>query len=199
MLAPRKKCLNAKRNAPLIDTRGIVRGVNELEQWNARYLAGERGETKPSPLVVQAAAELPAGRAFDLACGAGRNALFLAKNGWDVVAVDGSPEAIRITKQRAKRVGVKLETLVADLETSLPLPFEDASGDLVTIVLYLQPALLLEARRLLRPGGTCAVSVKTAGSFAMPLDALRELFAGWEVVVAREGDGVAEVIALSQS
>jgi hypothetical protein len=173
--------------------------VNELEQWNARYLAGERGESKPSPLVIQAAADLPPGRAIDLACGAGRHALFLAKNGWEVVAVDGSPEAIRITKQRAKRIGVKLETLVADLEAALPLPFEDASFDLVTIVLYLQPALVGEARRLLRAGGTCAIAVKTSGSFAMPLDALRELFAGWEISVARENAGFAEVIAVSQS
>lgn len=178
-----------------MDTRGIVRGVNDLEQWNARYLAGERGETKPSPLVIEAAAELPAGRALDLACGAGRNALFLAKNGWEVVAIDGAAEAIRIAKQRAKRVGVKLETLVADLESALPLAFDDASFDLVTIVLYLQPVLIAEARRLLRDGGTCAVSVKTAGTFAMSLDALREQFAEWDVVTAREGDGVAEVIA----
>lgn len=178
-----------------MDTRGIVRAVNELEQWNARYLAGERGESKPSPLVIEAAAELPAGRALDLACGAGRNSLFLAKNGWSVVAVDGSAEAIRIVKQRARRVGVELETHVADLESSLPLAFDEASFDLVTIVLYLQPALVAEARRLLRDGGTCAVSVRTTGSFAMPLAALRELFADWEVDVAREGDGVAEVIA----
>ena len=184
---------------PLIDTRGIVRAVNDLEQWNARYLAGERGESKPSPLVIEAAAELPAGRALDLACGAGRNALFLAKNGWEVVAVDGSAEAIRVVKQRAKHVGVTIETHVADLESSLPLPFDDASFDLVTIVLYLRPSLIAEARRLLRDGGTCAVSVKTAGTFAMSLDALREQFAEWEVVVAREGDGVADVIAIRQS
>jgi tellurite methyltransferase len=178
-----------------MDTRGIVRAVNGLEQWNARYLAGERGESKPSPLVIEAAAALPGGRALDLACGAGRNALFLAKNGWDVVAIDGSAEAIRVVKQRAKRVGVKLETHVVDLESALPLAFDDASFDLVTIVLYLQPELIAEARRLLREGGTCAVSVRTSGTFAMPLDALREQFAEWEVVVARDGDGVAEVIA----
>ena len=178
-----------------MDTRGIVRAVNELEQWNARYLAGERGEAKPSPLVIEAAAELAPGRALDLACGAGRNALFLAKNGWHVVAVDGSPEAIRITKQRAKRIGVTIETHVADLESALPLPFDDASFDLVTIVLYRQTSLIAEARRLLRTGGTCAVSVKTSGTFAMPLEALQSEFADWEIGLARERDGVAEVIA----
>lgn len=178
-----------------MDTRGIVRAVNELEQWNARYLAGERGESKPSPLIIEAASDLAPGRALDLACGAGRNALFLAKNGWDVVAVDGSPEAIRVIKQRMKHVGVSIETHVVDLETALPLAFDDASFDLVSIVLYRQPSLIAEARRLLRPGGTCAVAVKTAGTFAMPLDALRTEFADWEVAVARERDGVAEVIA----
>lgn len=187
--------MNANRSTPPIDTRGIVRAVNGLEQWNARYLAGERGESKPSPLVIQAAADLPPGRALDLACGAGRNALFLAKNGWDVVAIDGSAEAIRIVKQRAKRIGVRIETRVVDLETSLPLPFDDASFDLVAIVLYLQPSLIDDARRLLRDGGTCAVSVRTSGSYAMPLPELRRLFADCDVVMAREGDGVAEVIA----
>lgn len=169
--------------------------VNELEQWNARYLAGERGESKPSPIVIEAAAGMPAGRALDLACGAGRNSLFLARNGWDVVAIDGSPEAIRIAKQRAKRIGVQFDTRVLELESSLPLPFEDGSFDLVTIVHYLQPSLFPEARRLLREGGSCVASVKTSGTFAMPLDSLREQFAGWEVVVEREAGGMAEVIA----
>lgn len=178
-----------------MDTRGIVRAVNDLEQWNARYLAGERGEAKPSPLVIEAASELAPGRALDLACGAGRNALFLAKNGWDVVAIDGSAEAIRIAKQRAKRLGVAIETHVADLETALPLAFDDASFDLVTIILYRQPALIAEARRLLHAGGTCAVAVKTSGTFAMSLDALRGEFAEWEIAVERERAGVAEVIA----
>jgi SAM-dependent methyltransferase len=169
--------------------------VNELEQWNARYLAGERGESKPSPIVIEAAAAMPAGRALDLACGAGRNALFLAKNGWDVVAIDGAPEAIRIVKQRAKRVGVALELHVIELESSLPLPFDDATFDLVTMVLYLQPSLFAEAHRLLRSGGRCAVSVKTAGSFAMTVESLRSAFAEWDVETARESDGMAELIA----
>jgi len=173
--------------------------VNELEQWNARYLAGERGDTKPSPIVIEAAAELPAGRALDLACGAGRNSLFLARNRWEVVAIDGSPEAIRIAKQRAKRIGVQLDTRVADLETSLPLPFEDGSFDLVAIVNYLQLSLFAEVKRLLRVEGTCVASVRTAGTFAMPLDALRDQFAGWAVSAAREERGMAELIAKKTS
>jgi 2-polyprenyl-3-methyl-5-hydroxy-6-metoxy-1,4-benzoquinol methylase len=45
----------------------------------------------PRPFVEEIACKLPPGRALDLACGNGRNAIWLAEQGWDVTAVDQAP------------------------------------------------------------------------------------------------------------
>ncbi|MEO8036719.1 MAG: class I SAM-dependent methyltransferase [Acidobacteriota bacterium] len=165
-----------------------------IETWNERYRSGERGNPKPAPAVVEAAAgAVRPGRALDLACGAGRNALFLARNGWEVTAVDGSTEAIAIASKRAGRLGLRIATSVLDLE-QLPLPFEDAACDLVCIILYLQASLFHEAKRLVRPGGAIVIAAKTAGVFAIQLPQLVEYFHDDEIVAARTRDETAELI-----
>ena len=57
----------------------------------------------PHPLLVEAASKLTPGRALDLACGTGRNALWLAQHGWDVTAVDASPTAIETLRHGLER------------------------------------------------------------------------------------------------
>ena len=56
--------------------------------WNDRYATGEAPDKPPEALVVKAAETRRPGKALDLACGLGRNALYLAANGWQVTAVD---------------------------------------------------------------------------------------------------------------
>ena len=86
-----------------------------LERWNERYRAGEQLFDAPVPLVVQFAGSA-AGRALDLACGSGRNALYLAELGWQVTAVDGSPVAVDVLRARAAERGLEIDIRVADLE-----------------------------------------------------------------------------------
>ena len=134
----------------------------------------------PSPLVVEAARLLPPGEALDVACGSGRHTLYLRSLGWNVVAVDRAP-------------GVA-DALTLDLEQT-PLPFPDASFDLVVMTLYLQRALWPTIRRLLRPDGLLATSAKLTGRFAAAPNELREAFADWQVLQYREADGIAELLA----
>lgn len=159
------------------------------DDWNARYLAGDH-PTDPAPLLVEAVRGVPAGRALDLACGAGRNAVFLAERGWDVVAIDGAPEAIRLLRERNASVDAR----VADLERGDPLPFDDESFDLVAILYFLHRPLFAEARRVLRRGGLLVVAAKLAGSFAVRSGELARTFADFEIVVERESE-TAELIA----
>jgi len=78
----------------------------DLNDWNKRYRLRERPaedlEAAPTPLLVETASALAPGKAprkaLDLACGAGRNALWLAEHGWEVTAVDGAPAAIEILR-----------------------------------------------------------------------------------------------------
>ena len=114
-----------------------------LDEWNARYASREEIASEPAALLVDAASELPPGRALDLACGAGRNALWLASRGWEVTAIDGAEEAIRLVREH----DATMDARVLDLALDVPLPFADESFDLVAILYYLHRPLFAEAKR----------------------------------------------------
>ena len=67
------------------------------------------------PQLVELAAQVRSGRALDLGCGTGTQAIYLAEQGFDVVGIDGSPTAIRRARQKAVRAGVKPLFLVGDV------------------------------------------------------------------------------------
>src|SRR3989337_1261007 len=87
--------------------------------WDARYSSGEYSYIKrPSRLLVELFYLLPKkGRVLDIACGEGRNALFLAENGYDVDAIDISGVAIERGRLLAAKGGVKINFIQADLES----------------------------------------------------------------------------------
>ena len=67
----------------------------DREKWNERYTSGAyAARTHPTQLLADWIDQLPRGRALDVACGAGRNALYLAEHGYAVDAVDISSVAL---------------------------------------------------------------------------------------------------------
>jgi SAM-dependent methyltransferase len=172
-----------------MDIGGYCNAVS-LEEWNERWRIREQLNDEPAPLLVRAAGDLAPGRALDLACGGGRNAVWLARRGWDVVAVDGSAEAIRLVRDEEARIDARL----LDLETGAPLPFDDESFDLVAILFYLHRPLFAEATRLLRRGGTIVCAVRMRGRYRVQPGELARTFAGLEIVHASESE-IAELIA----
>ncbi len=85
--------------------------------WDERYEAGRMWSREPNRFFVDAVDGLDAGRALDLACGEGRNALWLAQRGWTVTAVDFSTVAIDRGREIAADLGIDLDWQVADLTT----------------------------------------------------------------------------------
>jgi len=162
-----------------------------LDEWNERYRSREEIASDPAPLLVDAARELQPGRALDLACGAGRNALWLASHGWDVVAVDGASEAIRIVHEHA----AGMDARVIDLEDGAPLPFDDESFDLVCILYYLHRPLFAEAKRIVKRGGTVVCAVKMTGTYRGRPGELAQHFEDFEVLRSSEGE-IAEIVAV---
>jgi SAM-dependent methyltransferase len=156
-----------------------------IEEWDQRYRAGEQLFDTPSPLVESVAVELEPGDALDLACGAGRNASYLAARGWRVTAVDGSAAAVDLVRRRAPLVDVQ----VADLERDFMIAPE--SWDLICCTYYLQRDLIPKIQSGVRPGGMAIVIVHLAGAEPTPTQAspgeLRAMFAGWEVLHYYEG------------
>jgi SAM-dependent methyltransferase len=93
--------------------------MSEVSHWNQRY---EKGETpwdtgQPSSELRRVLAENPIRpcRALELGCGSGTNAVWLARQGFDVTALDLSPLAIERARQRAEASGVAMRFLAADV------------------------------------------------------------------------------------
>jgi tellurite methyltransferase len=199
----------------------------EIQDWDKRYRSRERAtedlHAAPTPLLMEtverltrdshlaASADRPR-RALDLACGAGRNALWLAEQGWSVTAVDGSAAAIAILRERAAARGLNVDARVADLERE-EFPIEPAAWDLVAILYYLQRNLFEAAKRGVAPGGLliAIVHITEPGEEPTPHrlrpGELETYFAGWKIVQYYEGTSrdaahqrpVAEIVARSCS
>ncbi|MBI4874550.1 MAG: class I SAM-dependent methyltransferase [Acidobacteria bacterium] len=74
--------------------------------------AAPRFHTGPNALLVESVRELKPGRALDIHMGQGRNAVFLASQGWDVTGFDFSAEGVRAAREAAARAGVTVTALV---------------------------------------------------------------------------------------
>ena len=132
----------------------------DRDAWDERYRAeGLLWRAEPNQFLVAEVAHLAPGRALDLACGEGRNAVWLARLGWDVTGVDFSPVALGKARDLMAEAGVDVNWIEADLDTWEPPPH---SFDLV-VSLYLHlPAgrrrlVNQRAAAALRPGGTYLV------------------------------------------
>jgi tellurite methyltransferase len=121
----------------------------DLQNWDERYRTEDQETAAPTSLLVETASRLPPGKALDLACGTGRNALWLAHQGWQVTAVDGSQAAIEILRRKAS---ASIKTQVADLERG-EYRIEPATWDLIAMCYYLQRDLFEPAKQGLVPGG----------------------------------------------
>lgn len=176
-----------------------------LHSWEEKYREKAGTPRQPDPLLIKVSSDLTPGRALDLACGTGRNALWLAQQGWNVTAVDGSPSAIETLHAHAAELGVNVETRVADLEQGW-YKIEPVRWDLIAICYYLQRSLFESAKRGVVPGGTLlAIALmvepgKEHSPFRVQPGELRSFFEDWDVQHYREGansshGAVAEIAA----
>jgi SAM-dependent methyltransferase len=122
--------------------------------WDARYASGD-WPTEPEPVLVELVSPLLPGRALDLGCGTGRNALWLARHGWQVTGVDLSRVGLEQARAAAVARGLDLELHLADLAS---YPLEADAFDLVLLAnIHLPHPALRElhdrAARSLRHGG----------------------------------------------
>lgn len=139
---------------------GSIRSGFARDDWNARYAQKALlWSAEPNRLFAAEVGGLSAGRALDLACGEGRNAVWLAERGWRATGVDFSDVALAKAAELATSRGVEVEWVVADLLEYAPAPL---GFDLVAL-LYLQlpRAAFLHAVRMgagaVAPGGTLVV------------------------------------------
>jgi SAM-dependent methyltransferase len=176
-----------------------------IDEWDQRYRAAEQVFEMPAPLVVEFTRPLTPGLALDLACGPGRNAVYLSKLGWRVTAVDGSSIAIELLRASNPSIDAQVADLERDEFAIAPAAFE-----LVLACYYLQRSLIPRMKSALHPGGLLIMIVHLADADqpqgtptrAYPGE-LRAFFRDWAILHYREGEpaesghrhAVAELVA----
>jgi tellurite methyltransferase len=189
------------------------KGVNvDLRGWDERYRLKERAaedfEAAPTPLLMKTVQDVAPGRALDLGCGTGRNALWLASQGWTVAAVDGSEAAIEVLRLRAREQCLPIDAKVADLEKA-DYRIDRGAWDLIAMCYYLQVNLFEAAKQGVKQGGIvlAIVHVNELGEgpskHCLRPGELGNYFRGWEILHSFEGQPsdpthrrrVAEIVA----
>ena len=129
-------------------------GSDTVEFWNATWSTMDHTFVDHDELLVEHTRDLKPGRALDLGCGSGGNAVWLAKRGWQATAVDFSGVAIEKAKVRAAGSLVEVEFVVSDVTTYRP----NGLYNLITsFYIQLWPEqraqMLSNAAEALAPGG----------------------------------------------
>jgi tellurite methyltransferase len=166
---------------------------SDRQRWEERYASGRSGNQGPSRFLASTVS-LIRGRVLDLAAGAGRNALYLARRGHPVDAIDIALAGLQRACALARAEGLALRAVQADLET-FPLP--TARYDAVLNIRYLQRSLFDAMRRAVTPGGLILFETFLNGpqQFVHPRNPahllqpgeLRAAFAGCEILIYEEG------------
>jgi len=130
-----------------------VKGVRESTGAKiTRQAADDPHGARPADWLVRHRSLYAPGRALDLACGRGRNAMYLAQEGFQVEAWDRDAEALEGLRSTADALGLSAPTTrLVDLEQAPEIP--PASFDLITVFYYLQRDLVPTIVRALKPGG----------------------------------------------
>ena len=140
-------------------------GLTTEQVWERMYTErGQRWSGRPNQRLVEVAGALPPGRALDLGCGEGGDAVWLARRGWEVTAVDVSPTALRRLRAQAEAEGVadRIDTVQMDLAVAFPT-VPDGGWDLVSAQFFQstislpRTAILRRAAGATAPGGLLLV------------------------------------------
>lgn len=182
----------------------------DRERWNHRYAEGiYRARPHPTPLLVDWLDKIPKGRALDLACGAGRNSLFLAEKGFEVLGVDISEVALQQARAKQKDShSVLFES--HDLESGFS---SSINFDVIVMVRYVNHELLASLPAILNVNGMIIteqhLAIETDRELSGPMDprfrvepgSLKAAIPGLRLVHEFEGfaiDPLGEEVALSQ-
>jgi SAM-dependent methyltransferase len=177
----------------------------DRDKWNTKYREGAYADRlNPSAFLVESlpnmeiASDSP--RAVDIACGIGRNALYLARLGWEVDAVDVSDVALDKLAAAAEEGSLTINCVAADLEADLAAVARCAGDhryDLALVVRYANLPLIRRLPEVIAPRGYLLVEkhLVTDVDIVGPQDPrfrawpgeLREAAKGLEVVEYREG------------
>jgi 2-polyprenyl-3-methyl-5-hydroxy-6-metoxy-1,4-benzoquinol methylase len=170
---------------------------SDQARWDERH-AQSQSTTAPAEflreIVESAAWSVPRGQALDIACGKGRNAIYLAERGFDVTALDISAVALDAGRRLAQERNLKIDWRQCDL-TAADLPI--AAFDLIVSFNYLERTSIASIKQAVKPGGLvifetylidqAAVGHPKNPDYLLKHNELLDDFRGFRVLLYREG------------
>lgn len=170
---------------------------SDKSRWDSLY-SKHKGYVfgkEPAGFLAENLERLPVGRALDIAMGEGRNAVYLAKKGFEVVGVDISDVAVRKAKRLARENNVRIHTVTQDLNK---YKIEPESYDVIMVFYYLQRSLTPEIIKGLKKGGVVVFETNTVDhlkydktfnrEYLLEKGELKAMFKDLEILKYRETD-----------
>ncbi len=162
-------------------------------KWNQRYAENSYNKNNPVILLEQWLSRARVGKALDVACGAGRNALLMARAGFEVDAIDISAEGLRQARHEADEAGLEVNWIEHDLDEAYRF---DKDYDLIAVLWFVNLPLVQHLSACLAPGGlliceehlvveTEVSGPRTPGFRVMPGE-LRQAVDGLEILFYEE-------------
>jgi len=168
----------------------LITAYDEAELYDSVYAKPPTFSTKPSQLLVDATRGLRPGRALDVGMGMGRNALHLARAGWDVSGFDVSSVGVAQAEATARAEALRLQvTIAADEE----FEFGVSRWDLIALVFTIEKRSVHRVRAALRPGGLVVIEAginpDPAAAFGYAPGELVRIFDGFEILTHEQAEG----------
>ena len=173
----------------------VLAHPKDKDRWDNKYntdvyLFGE----KPVPFLVDNVHLLPKGKVLDIAMGEGRNGVYLATQGFDVLGLDISEKGLEKAHRLAEKNNVTIESRVADLES---FELEPNTYDVILCTYYMQRNLYKKFQSALKPGGMVVVETYNVDylkyqrfnrKWALDTNELLDIFKGMRIIRYQDYD-----------
>jgi SAM-dependent methyltransferase len=171
----------------------------EIDRWN-RILTAPTPmfNTQPNAFLVEMTKRITPGKALDVGMGQGRNAIYLAQQGWEVTGFDPADQAVAAAQEQARRLGVQLTTFVWRDDQ---FDFGTEQWDLIVLSYVGVRRVMSRVYEALRPGGFVVVegfhrdAAKTAaigGGVVFDTNELLRLFDRLRIVRYSDTEGIGD-------
>jgi len=189
-----------------VRTKPVQRWLQEKQaeiKFNWIYTkGGQHFSHAPTAFLVECVKQTPSGDALDVAMGQGRNAIYLAQQGWKVTGFDVAEEGLKLAEAQAATLGLRITCVRAN---SNDFDYGDSCWDLIVFAYtgmeFYDPELMSRVKKSIRPGGLVVVETflewfPESGKPRIPglpgPGELHRVFSDFEIVTDQETEATSE-------